>query len=201
MLSAGFVDPVSSAQSTFRAILAATARPGTVWPLEASLSPPAPLTRGAGAVALTLCDRGTPIWLDPPLRAADAIGEWLRFHCAAKIVEQAEAASFAFAADPAALPAFERFNLGTADFPDRSTTIVLSIDSFEIGPALILEGPGICDRQRFCASPLPRDMRERLALNRGLFPRGVDLLLVAAERIAALPRSVRLLNEDDGRCT
>lgn len=61
MVAAGFVDPVMSAQTTFRAVLAATSRPGTVWPIEVELSSHAPLSRGAAAVALTLCDRDTPI--------------------------------------------------------------------------------------------------------------------------------------------
>jgi alpha-D-ribose 1-methylphosphonate 5-triphosphate synthase subunit PhnH len=34
-----------------------------------------------------------------------------------------------------------------------------------------------------------------------LFPRGVDLLLVSADQIAALPRSVRLCTEEGQPCT
>lgn len=198
MIGAGFVDPVVSAQSTFRAILAATARPGTVWPIEAGLA--APLPAAAGALALTLCDQDTPVWLDPALRASEAIAAWLRFHCGAKVVEQPQDAGFAFAADADALPAFACFNLGTADYPDRSTTIVLLVETFEAGTGLVLAGPGIRDRQPFRAAPLPHDMAQRLAFNRSLFPRGIDLLLVAADRIAALPRSVRLVDEEDRRC-
>jgi alpha-D-ribose 1-methylphosphonate 5-triphosphate synthase subunit PhnH len=42
------------------------------------------------------------------------------------------------------------------------------------------------------AAPLPADMLARLADNRALFPCGVDLILVTADEVAALPRSVRL---------
>jgi alpha-D-ribose 1-methylphosphonate 5-triphosphate synthase subunit PhnH len=195
MIGSGFADPVTSAQAAFRTILAATARPGTVCPISVEVSAPPALSPAAAAIALTLCDQDTLVWLDAPLRASEDIAAWLRFHCGAKIVDDPAVASFAFAADVRALPAFERFNLGTADYPDRSTTIVLCIDSFSSGPELVLEGPGIKTRQTVRAVPLPPDIVERLAANRSLFPRGVDLILASKSEIAALPRSVRLVDE------
>jgi alpha-D-ribose 1-methylphosphonate 5-triphosphate synthase subunit PhnH len=44
----------------------------------------------------------------------------------------------------------------------------------------------------FSAQPLPPDFQARLAANRALFPRGVDLILVSPDAVAALPRSVAL---------
>jgi alpha-D-ribose 1-methylphosphonate 5-triphosphate synthase subunit PhnH len=138
------------------------------------------------------------------LCASAEVAAWLRLHCGAKIVDDPAAASFALVADVRGLPAFDRFNLGTADYPDRSTTIVLSVDSFHSGPELALEGPGIKTRQTLRAAPLPDDIVSRLTFNRSLFPRGVDLILASATEIAALPRSVRLVNEGapkDTPCT
>jgi alpha-D-ribose 1-methylphosphonate 5-triphosphate synthase subunit PhnH len=40
------------------------------------------------------------------------------------------------------------------------------------------------------------DFAKRLRANRELFPRGVDLVLVAGAQVAALPRSVRVVSED-----
>lgn len=201
MRAAGFADPVIDAQSTFRAVLAATARPGTVWPVVAELAPPAPFSRAAAAIALTLCDQDTPVWLDAHLRAAEALTQWLRFHCGARIVEEPGAAAFAFAADGRALPDFARFNLGSTDYPDRSTTIVVLVDSLQSGLPLTLAGPGIRGQQMLCATPLPHDIEERLTHNRALFPRGVDLLLASADAVAALPRSVRLVGHEETPCT
>jgi alpha-D-ribose 1-methylphosphonate 5-triphosphate synthase subunit PhnH len=201
VLAAGFADPVLAAQSTFRAVLNATARPGSVWPIAAEVGPPAPLSRGAGAIALTLCDQDTPVWLDARLRATDAIAEWLRFHCGARIVDAPSASAFAFAGDGASLPDFGRFNLGSIDYPDRSTTIVISVESLQSGPPLLLTGPGIRGQQTLRAAPLPHDIAERLASTRELFPRGVDLLLVSADAVAALPRSVRLAGHEEASCT
>jgi alpha-D-ribose 1-methylphosphonate 5-triphosphate synthase subunit PhnH len=78
---------------------------------------------------------------------------------------------------------------------------VLLIETFQRGRNLVLQGPGIRNQQSLQAAPLPDDICDRLKINRSLFPRGVDLLLVSADQIAALPRSVRLCTEEGQPCT
>lgn len=195
MLSAGFADPVRASQATFRAVLDAMARPGTVQPIAAAPPAPPPLCAGAAAIALTLCDHDTPVWLDGDLRGNDDVVDWLRFHCGCPIVEESGRAAFAFARAGAKLPPFEAFNLGTADYPDRSTTLVLQVEALQAGAGLILTGPGIRERNALAARPLPDDLPARLAQNHGLFPRGLDLLLASADAVAGLPRSVRVVQE------
>jgi len=195
VVAAGFSHPVLSAQSTFRAILDAMARPGRVLPVRADASPPPPLSPAGGAVALTLCDHDTPVWLATELRASAAVGEWLTFHCGCDLVDDPAGAAFALASGAADLPGFDKFNIGTPDYPDRSTTIVLQVQSLSSGTTLALTGPGIRDRSALQAEPLPPDMAERLAVNRRLFPCGIDLLLVAPTAVAALPRSVRVAED------
>ncbi len=195
MPAAGFPNSVLSAQSTFRAVLDATARPGSIQPIAGVADAPQPLSPGAAALALTLCDHDTPVWIDSMLSASAPVSEWLRFYCGCPIVQNPHNAAFAFASEPAALPPFEAFSLGTADYPDRSTTIVLQVQSFDAGPQLALTGPGIRDRAVFRADPLPVDIATRLRFNRELFPRGVDLMLVTKLAVAALPRSVRIAEE------
>jgi alpha-D-ribose 1-methylphosphonate 5-triphosphate synthase subunit PhnH len=193
-LSPGFVDPVLEAQSAFRSIMEATARPGKVCPLDATLTPPAPLSRGAGVLALTLFDQDTPVWLDAPL-ASDDVTYWLRFHTRAPVATDPQGAAFAILSHPERAPPFDAFALGTLDYPDRSTTVILQVDSLERGRPLVLAGPGIKDRVTLRAEPLPADLPRQLAVNRALFPRGIDLLLVTGSRVAALPRSVTLTDE------
>jgi alpha-D-ribose 1-methylphosphonate 5-triphosphate synthase subunit PhnH len=193
-LSPGFVDPVLEAQSAFRSIMEATARPGKVCPLDATLTPPAPLSRGAGVLALTLFDHDTPVWLDAPL-ASDDVTYWLRFHTRAPVVTDPQGAAFAILSRLERAPPFDAFALGTLDYPDRSTTVILQVDSLERGRPLVLAGPGIKDHVTLRAEPLPADLPRQLAVNRALFPRGIDLLLVTGSRVAALPRSVTLTDE------
>jgi alpha-D-ribose 1-methylphosphonate 5-triphosphate synthase subunit PhnH len=195
MLTAGFADPVLSAQSTFRAVLDAMARPGSVQRIGAAPTPPSRLARGAAAIALTLCDHDTPVWLGADLEADDDMAAWLRFHCGCELVHEPARAAFAFAGPAADLPDFAAFNLGTTDYPDRSTTLIAQVQTLAAGAGLVLAGPGIRDRSRLLAEPLPRDMVARLARNHALFPRGIDLLLATDDAVAAIPRSIRVAPE------
>jgi alpha-D-ribose 1-methylphosphonate 5-triphosphate synthase subunit PhnH len=191
-IAAGFSDSVLGAQRVFRAVMDALARPGSILRIAGLPAPPAPLSPAAGAIALTLADYDTPVWLDPPLAAAAEVTAWLRFHTGAPVTADPARAAFAFLADPARMPALDAFALGTPEFPDRSTTLVLQIESFATGTSLRLSGPGIAGSQeKFSATPLPVDFVAQLAANRALFPRGVDFLLATRDEVAGLPRSVR----------
>jgi alpha-D-ribose 1-methylphosphonate 5-triphosphate synthase subunit PhnH len=173
----------------------AMARPGEIKALGLSLAPPYPLSAAAAAVALTLMDYETAVWLDPPLASsADAVA-WLKFHTGARITAEKAKAAFALIADPAQMPALDEFAPGTLDYPDRSTTLIVQIERFDDGEPLVLKGPGIPSTRKFTAAPLPRTIAEQLAANHRLFPRGVDLIFAAANSIAALPRSVQVLKE------
>ena len=63
-LPAGFADKVLSAQSTFRSVMDAMARPGSVQRVAAAAGTPGAMMRGTAAIALTLFDHDTPVWLD-----------------------------------------------------------------------------------------------------------------------------------------
>lgn len=191
-LAPGFADPVLDAQGVFRAVMEALARPGTLQPLPVSLAPPAPLTPGLAAVALTLADHEAPLWLDARLAAAPAAVDWLRFHTGARIVPDARAAAFALVADPAEAPAFDAFALGDQAYPDRSTTLVLACDRLEAEGGFTLAGPGIRETARLSAAPLPADFLARWRANHALFPRGVDILLTQGGRVAGLPRTTEI---------
>jgi len=92
----------------------------------------------------------------------------------------------------AAMPPFETFSLGSLEYPDRSTTLVIQVASFDQDNELVLSGPGIAGTIGFSARPLPGDFRARLIGNRALFPRGVDLIVLSEDAVAALPRSIRI---------
>lgn len=196
----GFADPVMEAQVAFRALMDAMARPGSLCDLPGSLAPPAPLPKGLGAVALTLCDPDTPVWLAPAFDTPEVRG-WLAFHCACPLVAEPAQSAFAFAPAGAECPPLTTFNPGTQEYPDRSTTLVLAVEALTGGAPLDLEGPGIRTRETLAAIGLPEGFVAERAENRALFPRGGDLLLVAGLKVCALPRTTRVTAASAGMST
>ncbi len=191
-IDGGFASPVFDAQSTFRAVMDAMARPGTGRRLAALPKPPKPLSAVAGAVALTLCDQDTPVWLDPALRERADVAGWLGFHTGAPAAHTPADAHFAIVAAPGELMAFENFSQGTQEYPDRSTTLILQVGSLDDGPALTLRGPGIEDEASLAPTPMPRHFIEQWRQNNQRFPRGIDLILAGPDAVAALPRTTRV---------
>jgi alpha-D-ribose 1-methylphosphonate 5-triphosphate synthase subunit PhnH len=190
-LEPGFPDPVHDAQACFRAVLDAMAHPGRVTLLPNSLAglSHTPLGPAAISIALTLCDIDTPIWLD---QASAAAAGYLAFHCGAPFANTPDQARFAFIADAAALPPLDAFALGSDESPERSTTPVIEVSGLINNSGMSLRGPGICDEVRLGVTGLPtRFWAERVALAE-LFPRGLDILFVSGDKLAALPRSTRI---------
>ncbi len=191
-LPAGFADKVLSAQSTFRSVMDAMARPGSVQRINAVSGAPAAMMRGSAAIALTLFDHDTPIWLDPGMSGTSEVAKWLKFHTSAPVVADSSICSFALIGHAQDLPALDRFAFGSNEYPDRSTTLIVQVDSLKHGPAFELEGPGIDGTATLRAMVQPTDLFERLAVNAALFPRGIDVVLVHDDAIVAIPRTTRL---------
>ena len=190
-LPAGFADKVLSAQSTFRSVMDAMARPGRVQRIAPTSGKPAAMMQGTAAIALTLFDHDTPIWLDAAMSATPDVAKWLKFHTSAPVVADSSIASFALVGSPQNLPSLDRFAFGSNEYPDRSTTLILQVESLTDGPALELRGPGIDGAATLQASIQPQDLFERLAVNAALFPRGIDVVLVHGDTIVAIPRTTR----------
>ena len=188
----GFSDPILDAQHTFRVCLDAMAHPAQIYSLPDRLEAPAPLSNTAAAIALTLADFEVSLWLDETLAAVQDVADFLRFHTGAQIAERPDEADFAIAAAPAKVPALSAFKQGTPEYPDRSTTLILQVDSLsnDSGDAeMMFRGPGIRETARIAASPLPTSFAAQLHDNRALFPCGVDVILASDSKFAALPRS------------
>ncbi|WP_339030165.1 phosphonate C-P lyase system protein PhnH [Bradyrhizobium symbiodeficiens] len=194
-LSPGFVDKVLSAQSTFRSVMDAMARPGSVQRIVPMAGAPDTMMRGTAAIALTLFDHDTPLWLDARMAESPELVKWLKFHTGAPVVQDSSIASFALISDGAALPQLERFALGTSEYPDRSTTLILQVDSLDAGRSFELRGPGIDGVAILNASVKPFDLFDRLHVNEALFPRGIDVVLVADDALVAIPRTTRIVSK------
>ena len=192
-LPAGFADKVLSAQSTFRSVMDAMARPGSVQRISAVAGTPSTMMRGTAAIALTLFDHDTPVWLDEGMSETSHVAKWLKFHTSAPVIADSSISSFALIGDPRNMPALDRFAFGSNEYPDRSTTLILQVESLAEGPAFELRGPGIDGTAILRVSIQPQGLFERLAINGPLFPRGIDVVLVHDDTIVAIPRTTRLV--------
>jgi len=190
-LAGGFTDPVFQSQTIFKTLMDGMARPGTIYDAALQAGQPEPLGNAAGAIALTLCDHDTLVWLSAGL-AKSAMPEWIGFHTGAPITREKAQSSFAFIESGTAPSSFGLFAAGTQEYPDRSTTLILEVAALGEGEKLSLTGPGILGTRTVAVSGLP-DMFQRLwDDNRALFPRGVDVILTAGAQFLCLPRTTRI---------
>jgi alpha-D-ribose 1-methylphosphonate 5-triphosphate synthase subunit PhnH len=192
VMEGGFSAPVFDAQAVFRAVMNAMARPGTIEKLDLFSRPPAPLSPTLGAIALALCDHDTPVWLDAGLHNARAVESWLGFHTGAPIARTPAEAHFVLCTRPEDLVPLDGFAQGTQEYPDRSATLVLQVDTLCGGHGLLLEGPGIETTTHLAPSPLPRRFAGQWNDNNQRFPRGVDVIFAGPEGVACLPRTTRI---------
>ncbi len=191
---AGFADPVLASQSVFRGVMDALARPGSIQTLPANVavSGPGAMSPGVAALVLALADHDTPIWLDPSLATSET-ANWLRFYTGAPLADDVAKCVFALIGDGRAMPPLTQFALGSDEYPDRSATLIVQIETLTEGPPLVLSGPGIRGTTICRAGGLPANIAEQLATNRTLFPRGIDLVLVCGTQLISIPRSTRVV--------
>jgi alpha-D-ribose 1-methylphosphonate 5-triphosphate synthase subunit PhnH len=188
MVERGFDAPVLAAQRVFRTLLTALSEPGRVLPLAPCCAPPVALDPAAAALVLALADGDTPLWLDPAL--ADA-ADFLRFHTGAPIVAAPGEALF-LVATVANRPPLGALPAGTAEYPDRSATLIVAVDALAEAEGWRLSGPGIADTRRCAVAGIDERFPGEWQANHGRFPLGVDLVFAARDRIVGLPRSTRL---------
>ncbi|MGJ8589378.1 MAG: phosphonate C-P lyase system protein PhnH [Yoonia sp.] len=181
VLEGGFANQSIDASYAFRAVMTAMARPAEIVTVAGARSP-APLSLAAGVVVLTLCDPETPIYLaashnTPHLR------DWITFHTGAPIVEARDAMFAVGAWGDMPLSDFPR---GTAEYPDRSATLIIERANLTNSGA-ILRGPGIKDQAQLA---LPET--QFFQGNARLFPLGLDFIFTSGNRLAALPRTTQV---------
>ncbi|TCI00269.1 phosphonate C-P lyase system protein PhnH [Roseococcus sp. SYP-B2431] len=181
-----FNDPVFGAQESFRALMEAMARPGRIQRCDVLPDLPEALAPSAAAALLTLADAETAVWTD----ATGEAREWIAFHTGAPLVADASKAQFLLATGT--MPALATLDAGSDETPQDSATLILQCETLAEGAGWRLSGPGIEHEHRLGAAGLPADFTAQWAANRQGFPCGVDLVLCAGARLAALPRSTRI---------
>jgi alpha-D-ribose 1-methylphosphonate 5-triphosphate synthase subunit PhnH len=191
----GFAEPARDAQRAFRAVLDALSHPTRSYPLAGPATPPAALGRGLAAVALTLLDEQCTVWLGGALTHDPEVASWLAFHTGAR---RAKSMTAGFViAGPDGLPPLASLALGTDEAPHLSATVVLDIRGCAGAARFTAQGPGIDGNATLAAPWASVGFADGWRRNTELFPRGVDLLLVDEDTVAAVPRTTRLTPEQE----
>ncbi|MDA0785395.1 MAG: phosphonate C-P lyase system protein PhnH [Proteobacteria bacterium] len=185
----GFNDPVHEAQQVFRQLLEAMSHPSVIVDIETTAESPGEMREAMTALALTLFDADTPVWLDAALAERASIADYLRFHCGCPIVQSPVEAAFALIGSVECLPRLERFSMGDVQYPERSATVIMETPQLTGGAAVVLTGPGIETTRDFDAVGLPDWFWSAWAVNHGAFPLGVDTIFTCGDEFCALPRS------------
>jgi alpha-D-ribose 1-methylphosphonate 5-triphosphate synthase subunit PhnH len=186
----GFPSPVNDAQKIFRGLLTAMSEPGTLIRIGTLVHPPGTLNKAGYAIALTLLDRGSSLYLSPSL-SQDEIIATLGFHCQVICNQQYSLVDFAFCSEHD-WPALNALKIGTEAYPDQSTTLVIQCDSFERGPTLTASGPGIETTQTIRCSAFNGDLlSQREQLNQ-MQPLGIDMIFTCDHRFFCLPRTTEI---------
>ena len=181
-LTGGLGDAPVEAARAFRAAMNVMARPGQIDVLAGAV-PPAPLSVAAGTLILTLCDAETSVYLAGACDAP-AVRDWITFHTGAPFAGTAEA-MFAVGAWGELGP-LSAYPVGTSEYPDRSTTLIVELERLEAMGAM-LRGPGIRDTALL-------NLPELAAFqdNARAFPLGLDFFFTCEDRVAALPRTTKV---------
>lgn len=193
-------DAVHDSQRLFRQVLGAMSEPGTLHELVAPTpscapnhDPQKPLIGAAlwGAL-LSLCDLDTTIWIGAELDSP-ALREALIFHTGARLVDDPATADFALIAAETFDPATS-FAVGIDTYPDRSTTLLVVVETLANRSGWRLSGPGIAESRDLDigTSAGCRALMQRLSTNRASFPCGIDAIFGAGDQLAAIPRSTRI---------
>jgi alpha-D-ribose 1-methylphosphonate 5-triphosphate synthase subunit PhnH len=189
-IDAGLADGAADSQAVFRQGLAAFSRPGTVLECGVQLEPPSGVQPAAAALVLALLDQDTRLWLSRGMPAA--VAGYLRFHTGCVLVGEPGMADFALVASGAELPALDRFDAGSAEYPDRSATIVVQVAGLNERGGWRLSGPGIRGETTVSVTGLGDEFVAQWRRNYKRFPQGVDVFLASGAKLCGLPRTTRI---------
>ena len=189
----GFDDPVFGAQENFRVFMDGFSHPGTINQVNLPHLPASPLAEGTAAFALSLFDFSTPVWFDHALDEEAATAKrYLQFHTNCPITENADNASFAIINGAPSIEKLSAFAIGSPEYPDRSTTLLIQVDGLSEQDGITLRGPGIENQRKLNVSGVDEEFWQFVQRNNALFPLGLDFIFVSQNRFACLPRSTRV---------
>ncbi len=185
-------DPAIVSADNFGLLMEAMARPGTIIDVPEGYGAVGKMNAGSATIAKTLCDHETPVWLDTDL-SSESVQDFLRFQCACPITSEKKSAQFAFFYQCPDEEFLNDFAIGSPAYPDASTTLIIQIDKLQEGNAVTLSGPGIKSSHGLHVEEVGNNFWKWWQINNSRFPLGLDVFLATCNHLAALPRTVKVL--------
>jgi alpha-D-ribose 1-methylphosphonate 5-triphosphate synthase subunit PhnH len=195
-------DEVFDSQETFRALLDAMSRPGRPCILgwREYRGTPKGLNPFAFSVMKTLLDHRVSFSLGGWPERPDLI-RYLEMNTGASFREPGEA-DYVLFSGPSFHEDFTLLKRGSAEYPERSATALVSVRGIEDeeersrdGPRLLLNltGPGVKGAARAWISGLDRRYLEARSFVNVFYPMGIDVVLIDGEgRLLGVPRTCRV---------
>ncbi len=184
----GFDNPVFDATATYRTVLEAMSRPASVQLLPVTPDAPTGIGPASAAVLLTLADMETPIWIAPDVNTAE-LRNYLHFHTGCPLTAAPETAAFALLGRDSDLTIIDRLAVGTAEYPDRSATVIIDCENLGSTEGQLFTGPGIKETATFDIPGFPPAIWDLIDRNQALFPLGIDWIFTGGSHMVALPRT------------
>lgn len=193
IIATAFPNVVHDSQTTFRKLLKAMSEPGTAITLDRCAGFGS-LPEAATQLLLALADNSTPLWFSPTLMADKSAIANLNFHISAPLNNQQNANFAVISLQDSYLQQidFSQFNMGTAEYPDLSSTVVIETDCFNEGPVLTLTGPGIKHQRQIQLGNLPESMQTILLQHNQHFPLGIDMVFVCGQQAISIARTTNV---------
>ena len=189
----GFADGAFGSQAVFRHALTALSRPGEIVEVADDAQTPTGLHPAAVSLLLALLDQDTRLWLAPSVAGGPA-ADYLRFHTGCVLVKHTAEADFGLIGTPAELPPLATFAVGSEEYPERSTSVVIQLPALDNHAGWTLAGPGIAAQAHLNAAGLDAGFVTQWDAARRSFPCGIDCFLTCGHRLAGLPRTTRIVS-------
>ena len=185
----GYQDQTHSSQNMFRTMLKAISFPGSIFTVPENLETDNVIYSSTANIIFTLFDIDTKIFIDS--EKISKIQNFITFNTNANCIEKSNHCDFAIIQNKEFN--IENFNLGTDEYPDNSSTIIIEVEDLINGEELIIEGPGIEKTKSISPTNLPKNFQSQWQNNNFIFPRGVDLILTCKDDFFCLPRTSKVL--------
>jgi alpha-D-ribose 1-methylphosphonate 5-triphosphate synthase subunit PhnH len=193
-------DEVLAAQRTFRMLIEALARPGTICALPDRIpDAPADVNPHAALVAFTLLDQEVKFAAAGP--QAETLAAYISRRTGARR-SPPEEASFLFGHGDDSETPLGRLPRGSPEFPELGGTAVLTVgrvsERAERGDggrtdALVLSGPGVVAAATVYIRGLAPAVVDAFRRQNREYPQGIDAFLVGRDgRLVGLPRTARI---------